>query len=177
MSHSLAVRGAAQELALGNLVFLEESGYRSFFMRLLKPFVHYVPFWRERPQARLAKTRGACEDCPKRRVVGLRDRRTVVASIAHRRFSTLWRGLKRTMTRRRSSRGGARSSLGGVRGRAPCSAKKRRGCLCGSADIRGTLRYLTPRGVNCYWDLLLRNLPSIMCAHHSQSTAACPRVD
>ena len=40
-----------QSLAVGSLVFKEESGYRSFFHRLLRPFVHYVPFWRERPQA------------------------------------------------------------------------------------------------------------------------------
>lgn len=41
-----------QTLAQGMLVFREESGYRSFYHRLLRPFVHYVPFWRARPQAR-----------------------------------------------------------------------------------------------------------------------------
>jgi hypothetical protein len=41
-------------MALGSLVLKEESGYRSFFHRLLQPFVHYVPFWRHRPQARTA---------------------------------------------------------------------------------------------------------------------------
>lgn len=39
-------------LALGCLAFKEESGYRSFFSRMLQPFVHYVPFWVERPQVR-----------------------------------------------------------------------------------------------------------------------------
>jgi hypothetical protein len=39
-----------QELPLGSLVFKEMSGYRSFFHRLLRPFVHYVPFWKFRPQ-------------------------------------------------------------------------------------------------------------------------------
>ena len=39
-----------QVLAVGSLVFLEQSGYRSFFHRLLKPFQHYIPFWQHRPQ-------------------------------------------------------------------------------------------------------------------------------
>ena len=39
-----------QELPLGSLVFKEVSGYRSFYHRLLRPFVHYVPFWKFRPQ-------------------------------------------------------------------------------------------------------------------------------
>ena len=39
-----------QVLAVGSLVFLEQSGYRSFFHRLLRPFQHYVPFWTHRPQ-------------------------------------------------------------------------------------------------------------------------------
>ena len=37
-------------LALGSLVLKEESGLLSFFSSLLLPFVHYVPFWRQRPQ-------------------------------------------------------------------------------------------------------------------------------
>jgi hypothetical protein len=28
----------------------EESSYRTFYGRLLQPFVHYVPFWVNRPQ-------------------------------------------------------------------------------------------------------------------------------
>lgn len=39
-----------QTMAAGLLVFKEESGYRSFYHRMLRPWVHYVPFWRERPQ-------------------------------------------------------------------------------------------------------------------------------
>jgi len=38
------------ELALGSLVLKEESGFRSFYHRLLVPYQHYVPFWRQRPQ-------------------------------------------------------------------------------------------------------------------------------
>lgn len=37
-------------LMTGSCVLLEESGFRSFFGRQLRPFVHYVPFWRTRPQ-------------------------------------------------------------------------------------------------------------------------------
>ena len=40
-------------LSLGSLVLKEESGYRAFYHRLLQPFVHYVPFWRHRPQEAL----------------------------------------------------------------------------------------------------------------------------
>lgn len=36
----------------GSCILLEQSGYRSFFGRQLRPFVHYVPFWKTRPQAR-----------------------------------------------------------------------------------------------------------------------------
>ena len=39
-----------QELPLGSLIFKEQSGYRSFFHRLLVPYEHYVPYWRHRPQ-------------------------------------------------------------------------------------------------------------------------------
>lgn len=41
-----------QTMAVGMLVFKEESGYRSFYHNMLRPYAHYVPFWRERPQAR-----------------------------------------------------------------------------------------------------------------------------
>lgn len=36
----------------GSCILLEQSGYRPFFGRQLRPFVHYVPFWKTRPQAR-----------------------------------------------------------------------------------------------------------------------------
>ena len=39
-----------QMLPLGSLIMKEQSGYRSFFHRLLVPFEHYVPYWRHRPQ-------------------------------------------------------------------------------------------------------------------------------
>ena len=39
-----------QTLAMGCLAIKEESGYRSFWHRLLRPYVHYVPFWKQRPQ-------------------------------------------------------------------------------------------------------------------------------
>lgn len=34
-----------QLLPLGSLVFKDESGYRTFYSHLLKPHVHYLPFW------------------------------------------------------------------------------------------------------------------------------------
>ena len=39
-----------QVLGLGSLVFVEQSGYRSFYHRLMQPFKHYIPFWTHRPQ-------------------------------------------------------------------------------------------------------------------------------
>ena len=39
-----------KSLALGSLVIKEESGLRPFYAALMQPFVHYVPFWRHRPQ-------------------------------------------------------------------------------------------------------------------------------
>lgn len=33
-------------------------------------------------------------------------------------------------------------------------------------------RYLTPRAINCYWDLLLRELPSVMCVEALSCTSA-----
>lgn len=49
-----------QEMAAGLLVFREESGYRAFYHRLLRPFVHYVPFWVQRPQARSVPAQAGC---------------------------------------------------------------------------------------------------------------------
>ncbi len=34
-------------MPLGSLVVREESGYVSFFSRLLRPHEHYLPFWKE----------------------------------------------------------------------------------------------------------------------------------
>lgn len=44
-----------QLLALGSLIFKEESGYYAFYHHLLKPYQHYVPFWKQvsRVQQRL----------------------------------------------------------------------------------------------------------------------------
>ncbi|KAG2433671.1 hypothetical protein HXX76_008042 [Chlamydomonas incerta] len=39
-----------QLLALGSVVLREQSGYTAFYDRLLAKFVHYVPFWSQRPR-------------------------------------------------------------------------------------------------------------------------------
>ncbi|KAG2482932.1 hypothetical protein HYH03_018157 [Edaphochlamys debaryana] len=39
-----------QLLALGTVVLREQSGYFSFYDKLLTKFIHYVPFWRHRPR-------------------------------------------------------------------------------------------------------------------------------
>ncbi|KAG2484899.1 hypothetical protein HYH03_016379 [Edaphochlamys debaryana] len=39
-----------QLLATGSLVVKEEGGYRAFYYPLLKPHVHYKPFWRQGPE-------------------------------------------------------------------------------------------------------------------------------
>ncbi|KAG2438449.1 hypothetical protein HYH02_010904 [Chlamydomonas schloesseri] len=39
-----------QLLALGSVVLREQSGYLAFYDRLLTKFVHYVPFWSQRPR-------------------------------------------------------------------------------------------------------------------------------
>jgi len=38
-----------QLLPLNSLIFKEESGYKTFYHHLLKPGVHYVPFWKKQP--------------------------------------------------------------------------------------------------------------------------------
>jgi hypothetical protein len=35
---------------LGSLIFVEESGFECMVRAHLKPYVHYVPFWRHFPQ-------------------------------------------------------------------------------------------------------------------------------
>lgn len=39
-----------QLLALGSLVFKEESGYHAFFHHLISPHQHYLPVWKETPK-------------------------------------------------------------------------------------------------------------------------------
>ena len=39
-----------QLMPLNSLIFKEESGYTTFYYPLLKPYKHYVPFWRHDPE-------------------------------------------------------------------------------------------------------------------------------
>eukprot|EP00798_Chlamydomonas_sp_ICE-L_P023568 gene23568-9092_t len=38
-----------QLMPLGSLIFKEESGYRTFYYHLIKPYEHYIPFWEKTP--------------------------------------------------------------------------------------------------------------------------------
>jgi hypothetical protein len=37
-------------MLIGSLVFKEETAFPTYFSRTLRPFVHYIPFWKFRPQ-------------------------------------------------------------------------------------------------------------------------------
>eukprot|EP00798_Chlamydomonas_sp_ICE-L_P008581 gene8581-34018_t len=39
-----------QLLPLGSVIFKEESGYRGYYHHMLKPYEHYIPFWKRGPE-------------------------------------------------------------------------------------------------------------------------------
>ncbi|KAG1677239.1 hypothetical protein FOA52_013438 [Chlamydomonas sp. UWO 241] len=59
-----------QLLPLKAMVMKEESGYRAFYHHLLKPHVHYVPFWKERPDDALQVLAWARSNDAKARTIG-----------------------------------------------------------------------------------------------------------
>ena len=109
-----------QALALGSLVIKEESGLRSLLSPLLRPFEHYVPFWRERPQAR---PRGArTQRWPRH----MRLRRPTASPDALRSCSGLWLGRAPTSHMPPPSPPRGRSLCGAAWASAPCAATGRR---------------------------------------------------
>ena len=63
-----------QLLPLGSVVLKEESGYRGFYHHLLKPYEHFIPFWKERPEDILEGLAWARQDDARAREVARKGR-------------------------------------------------------------------------------------------------------